>query len=97
MARQVSEVATLPTPANPPAGNGNGGGITNHRLTELERRMGVLEQQTLDIAKGIERIETKLGETASKSLLWQVFAGTGVLAVLTFVGYLLMRSGAAGG
>ncbi len=85
---------TTPPPTRPPGsdrGNGNGR-LTDHRLTELERRMGALETQVIDIGKGIARIETKLDEMASKSLLWQVFAGSGALAVLTFVAYLLVRS-----
>ena len=77
-------------------GNGNNGGngdkLVDHRLTELERRMAALETGVKTINDTVIEINTKMDGLASKSYVLTIFGMTGGLAVLTFIGHLLLRS-----
>ena len=74
-------------------GNGNGNGrLTEYRLQELERRMGALEDDIGEVTQSCTRIETRLESVASKSQLWQVFAGILGTAVVSLVAHVILRS-----
>lgn len=84
---------------DPPGGSGTGGGnggLTRHRLSELERRMGTLEGKVDDLAVTCAEIKTKLDEIASKSYVLWIFGGTAAALVLSLVGHLLIRALGAG-
>ena len=76
----------------PSTGNNSNGGLTNHRLSELERRMGVIEGKVDDLVKTCERIEEKLNQTASKSYVLWIFGGTASVGALTIVGHMFVRT-----
>lgn len=84
------------TPVGSPAhgsGGGNGSGeLTRHRLSELERRMGVVEGKVDELVKTCTRIETKLDEIASKSYVLRVFGMTVAVLILSIVAHLLIRT-----
>ena len=71
--------------------NGNGD-ITQHRLGELERRMGIVESKVDGLIVTCTEINGKLSDIASKSYVLQVFGVTAAILVLTLVGHLVIRS-----
>ncbi len=76
-------------------GGGNGGRngrLTEHRLTELERRMGALEGKVDSIRDTCARMETKLDGMASKALVLTISGLTGGGLIVTLIGHLLIRS-----
>ena len=75
----------------PNGGDGNGN-LIRHRLNELERRMGVLESKVDTLAITCTRIETKLGDIASKSYVLWVFGVTAAVLLLSVVGHMFIRS-----
>ena len=94
MSRPENVVSMTPegSPA-PGGGGGNGnGGLTRHRLSELERRMGVVEGKVDELVTTCTRIETKLDEIASKSYVLRIFGGTAVVLILSIVGHVLIRT-----
>lgn len=72
-------------------GNGNGGGAPNFRLSELERRVGILERKIGELNDLCIKIDTKLENVATTTSLWKVFAGTLGISVATFIGHILLR------
>ena len=80
---------TSPPQTTPPAPGGNGNG---NRLTELERRMTALEAGMKTINDTVIEINTKMDGLASKSYVLTIFGMTGGLAVLTFIGHVLIRT-----
>ena len=71
---------------------GNGGDLTNHRLGELERRMAQIEATAKQINDLCIEMNTKLDEKASKTYVLTIFGVTGGLAVLTFIGHVMLRA-----
>ena len=69
----------------------NGNGLGAYRLGELERRVANLEGKLDQINTACIRIEARLENTATSTRLWQMFAGTGVLCLLTLVSHVVMR------
>ena len=97
MMAEKGNVADLRGYRKPPGDDGNGnGGLTRHRLDELERRMGVLEGKVDDLRNTCTRIETNLrnmtSNMASKSYVLWIFGGTTAAGILSIVGHLLIRS-----
>lgn len=80
-----------PGGAGTSGGNGNGG-LTRHRLNELERRMGTLEGKVDDLVVTCAEIKTKLDEIASKSYVLWIFGGTAAVLILSLVGHLMIRT-----
>jgi len=84
-----------PQPTTDFGGSGNGGGdgrLTEHRLTELERRMSALEEKADSIRDSCTRIETKLDGMASKTFVLTIFGLTGGGLLISLIGHLLIRS-----
>ena len=73
------------------SGNGNGGGASNFRLSELERRVGVLESKIEKVNDLCIEIKTKLENVATSASVWKLFAGTLGISVLTFIGHIFLR------
>ena len=92
---QVVDAEDPPGGAGTSGGNGNGG-LTRHRLTELERRMGTLEGKVDDLGNTCTKIETKLDEIASKSYVLWIFGVTTAVLVLSLVGHLVIRTVGSG-
>ena len=66
--------------------------ISNHRLTQLEKRMDVVEGKMDQLVQICTRIETGMQTCATKESVWKVMAlGVG-MAVLTLVGHAAMRA-----
>jgi len=77
----------------PTGGNGNGGnGLVGHRLSDLERRMETLESSVKTVSDTVIRIEAKMDGLASKTYVLTIFGITGGLAVLTFIGHIILRA-----
>jgi len=92
----VTELGSKRT-VHPPSSGGNGNGVlTSHRLTELERRMGIVESKVDNLVNTCTRIETKLDTVASKSYVLWIFGGTSAVLVLTLVGHAVVRTLVAG-
>ena len=62
-----------------------------YRLDELERRMGEWETDVKSIGKTVTEINTKMDSIATKAYVLTLFGITGGLAVLAFIGHLLIR------
>ena len=77
-------------------GNGGNGGLTSHRLTQLEGRMDRLEGKVDQIHTTCTEIKTELKNLATNSFVWRMFAAVGVLLLISLVGHLLIRSFASG-
>ena len=71
--------------------NGGNGSIVIHRLSELERRMGILETKVDNLSTTCTRIETKLNDIASKSYVLWIFGVTVAVLVLSLVGHAVVR------
>lgn len=79
---------------SPPTGsprNGNGGQLINHRLTDLERRMGVVESEIKNLTKVCVQINTKMDSLANKSMVAWVFGGVAVISVATIITHAILR------
>ena len=86
----VSRIQPRGQPSN---GNGGGnGGLVNYRLSELERRMEKLEDVVSSINDICIQMNEKLDEKASKSYVLTIFALTGGVLILSFVGHVILRS-----
>ena len=66
--------------------------VQEHRLTELERRMTALEAGMKSINDTVIEINAKMDGLASKTYVLTIFGMTGGLAVLTFIGHVLIRT-----
>lgn len=98
---------------NPPqskgdSNGGNSGGLVSDRLTELERRVTLLEadvksindtvieintkMDSLPSEATVVEISTKMDSLASKSYVLKIFGITGGMAVLTFLGHIALRA-----
>ena len=90
----------VPESAPAPPSNGSNGGLTGHRLNELERRMGVLEGKVDELRNTCTRIEANLqnmtSNMASKSYVLWIFGVTTAAGILTIVGHMLVRSMSSG-
>ena len=71
--------------------NGNGGGIINHRLAELERRLEKLEATAQKINDLCIKMNTKLDSKASEVYVLKIFGVTGGLLVVSLVGHAVLR------
>ena len=88
--------SSAPAGAPPPTSNGGNGGLTRHRLEELEQRMGMVEGKVDDLRNTCTRIETKLDNVGTKSYVLWILGGTSAVLVLSLVGHLLIRSFSSG-
>ena len=80
-----------PTPGGSNEGNGGGGGVVNHRLTDLERRVGILENKLDEVKEMCIRIETKMDSLASKSYVLWFTVGIVLVALMSIFGHMLIR------
>ncbi len=71
--------------------NGNGGSLVNFRLGELERRMGVMEDNLKTLTTLCTQINTRLDGMATGSFVWKAFGVSGGVAVLTLVAHVALR------
>lgn len=79
-------------PAHRNGGGGGSGPLLEHRLSELERRMASLELTAKSINDTVIEINTTLGSVATKTYVLTIFGVTGGLAVLTFIGHIVLRA-----
>ena len=80
-----------PTAGRSNGGNGGGSGVVNHRLSDLERRIGILENKLDEVKKMCIRIETKMDSLASKSyILWFTFSVV-FSVLLSIFGHMMIR------
>ena len=79
---------------NPTNGNGGGGngGVINHRLGDLERRMELLEGKIDALSTICTQISTKLNGMATEAFVWKTFAGAIGVAVFTLIAHVMLRS-----
>ena len=80
-----------PTTGGSNGGNGSGAGVVNHRLSDLERRVGILENKLDEVKEACVRIETKMDSLASKSYVLWFTVGIVLLALLSIFGHMLIR------
>ena len=80
--------------SRPPAAGGSrcGGGAGNHRLSALDRRVGVLENKIDEVKEICIRIETKMDSLASKSYVSWFAVGIVLAALLAIFGHVLIRN-----
>lgn len=92
MARRPLQVVDAEDPPGGAGTSGGNGGLTRHRLNELERRMGTLEGKVDDLVVTCAEIKTKLDEIASKSYVLWIFGGTAAVLILSLAGHLMIRT-----
>lgn len=80
-----------PTTGGSNGGNGGGAGVVNHRLSDLERRVGILENKLDEVKETCVRIEAKMDSLASKSYVLWFTVGIVFLALLSIFGHMLIR------
>ena len=80
-----------PTTGGSNGGNSGGNGVVNHRLSDLERRVGILENKLDEVKEMCIRIETKIDSLASKSYVLWFTVGIVLLALLSIFGHMLIR------
>lgn len=85
------EEIRLPKGVSPPSNGGNGTKLIDHRLKELERRVGEVEKDVKDISLTCTRIESEMKNMANKSYVLWVFVGIGGISILSFLGHLLIN------
>ena len=92
MAEQDNVTELRPQRQIPTNGNGGGnGGVLEHRVTEIERRLSVVESDLKQINNTCIEINTKLEDLATNSFVWKIFAGMLGLVLLSLVGHALIR------
>ncbi len=75
------------------SGNGSGnGGLINHRLKELERRMDSVEGKIDNLNTTTTEIKTKLENLASKNFVSTTLVVTVILIILSLVGHIFLNS-----
>ena len=95
--REPSNLRHIPSGEPPPqsmggSDGGNGGGLVNHRLGDLERRMGKLEASVNSINETVIKIDTKMDSVANKAYMMKTFGVTGLIALLTLVAHIAIRA-----
>ena len=85
-------VANTQEPDAAASSGGNGGngrdGLVNHRLSELERRVGRLEDSISEVQKLCIKIDSTM---ASKAFVLGAMLSTVVLALFTLLGHVFIR------
>ena len=79
------------SPGHGPKGGNGDGGVFDHRLNDLERRVGRLEDKIDSIGTICTRIETKMDSLATTTFIWMIFAGTLGTIVVSFIGHIILR------
>ena len=97
MESAVSEPAPIrpaPPAGAPGPGNGGNGEVTRHRLDDLERRMGTVEEKVDEIRTTVTRIDTKLDAMkdimADKGYVLRWFGLTVAVLAVSLVGHLFI-------
>ena len=88
---KAAETAS-PTQSGGGANGGNGGGLVSHMLTELERRATSLEADIKSINATVIEINAKMDSLANKTYVLTIFGITGGMAVLTFLGHIVLMT-----
>ena len=100
MSAELRVASDAESPEFSKGGSNGNGGLLKYRLAELERRMTALEATTRSINETVIRIDEKLSglsETAaSKAYVLTIFGVTGGIAVLTFIGHIVLRAVGSG-
>ena len=77
--------AEAPPQSKGGSNGGNGSGLTNHRLAELERRVGTLEDYVKTTNDTVIEINAKLDNLATKTAVTEINAKLDNLATKTAV------------
>lgn len=93
MSLDSHDITLLRPPTTGGSNGGNGGGTktVNHRLSDLERRVGILENKLDEVKEVCIRIETKMDSLASKSFVFWSTVGIVLAALLSIFGHMLIR------
>ena len=67
-------------------------GVIRHRLTELERRTGKMEDRLDVVGAVLTEVRVRLEETPSKSWILYWFAGTFGVALVSLAGHIAIRA-----